>query len=255
MAIRLDYREATREELFAPIIRSHKELTDYLFPDKDSLLYRAMVRVDRKNFLTSHDECTQHFLSSQERYFGSQEAIIYHPNLSIPTPCCSMSSPKTIRALISLLKLKDGHKVCEVGFGSGYSTMILAHMNPSGKIIAHDVYHKHFSHAKKKFANKSFHNVNLRCTNALDELLEEAPFDRILFNVSLLKPDTRVRREALEKIGSLVDNALRPRTGRAVFAQDFRATARVYNQEHKKYTFIKGSSVGSVPEILLPKDF
>jgi protein-L-isoaspartate(D-aspartate) O-methyltransferase len=46
------------------------------------------------------------------------------------------SQPRTVEAMLRLLDVKPGHKVLDVGCGSGWTTALLAHLTgPSGRVL------------------------------------------------------------------------------------------------------------------------
>src|SRR5262245_18994624 len=46
------------------------------------------------------------------------------------------SQPSTVRAMLRLLDVQEGHKVLDVGCGSGWTTALLAHLTgPSGRVL------------------------------------------------------------------------------------------------------------------------
>jgi protein-L-isoaspartate(D-aspartate) O-methyltransferase len=110
----------------------------------------------------------------------------------------TISQPWTVAFMLELLEPKLGHKILDVGSGSGWQTALLAHIvsrdeagqtvNNTGRVYGLEfipelvrqsrVNISHYSFLKKKI-------VTIHCLNAKRGLPQEAPFDRIISAATL----------------------------------------------------------------------
>jgi protein-L-isoaspartate(D-aspartate) O-methyltransferase len=114
----------------------------------------------------------------------------------------TMSQPSTIALSLSLLKLKDNHKVLEIGSGCGYVLALMSEIvGEKGKVYGVEIV--------KNLADKSiqnleeynkFNNIKVYSRNGKVRT-EEAPFNRILISAAL----EGVPKEILEQLD---DNGL-----------------------------------------------
>ena len=94
----------------------------------------------------------------------------------------SVYQPYVVALMTSLLELKKGDKVLEVGTGSGYHAAVLAR-------IAHQVYSVEIvetvaSQASTQLSVLGYHNVSVKVGDGYQGWSEEAPFDAILLAVA-----------------------------------------------------------------------
>jgi protein-L-isoaspartate(D-aspartate) O-methyltransferase len=109
----------------------------------------------------------------------------------------TMSQPSTIALSLSLLKIKENHKVLEIGSGCGYVLALLSEIvGEKGKVygveIVESLAKKSIEDLKKynKFNNITVYNRNGKVR------AEEAPFNRILISAAL----EEVPKEILEQL-------------------------------------------------------
>lgn len=92
------------------------------------------------------------------------------------------SQPTTVRHLLSLLEPALGHRVLDVGSGSGWSTALLAALvGPTGAVHGVELVEELVARSRASLAGYSFPwaTVEPADPNALG-LAEHAPYDRIL---------------------------------------------------------------------------
>lgn len=96
----------------------------------------------------------------------------------------TISEPKVIALMLSLLDVKKGQKILEIGSGSGYVLALLSEMvEYKGKVFGVEII--------KELATKSrdnlidYKNVRVSQKNGSQGLPEEAPFDRIIISAAL----------------------------------------------------------------------
>jgi len=134
--------------------------TGYL---NDSNVEKAFKKAPRHNFVPD-----------------SQKNIAYE---NIPIPILegqTISQPIVVARMTEWLDLKDGHKVLEIGSGSGWQSAILSNLVGDGKIFTIERHEKLANLAKKNLENLGIKNVKIIHGDGNKGLLENAPFDRIL---------------------------------------------------------------------------
>lgn len=111
----------------------------------------------------------------------------------------TISQPSTIALALSLLKLKENHKVLEIGSGCGYTLALIAEIiGEQGKAYGVEVVKELADFSVKKL--KEYPNVKIYNQNG-KEKIEEAPFNRILISAAL----SEIPHEILEQ---LADNGI-----------------------------------------------
>ena len=114
----------------------------------------------------------------------------------------TMSQPSTIALALSLLKLKENHKVLEIGSGCGYVLALMSDIvGEKGKVYGVEIVKELAEKSIQNIAEYNQHN-NIIVYNRNGKVkAEEAPFNRILISAAL----EEVPREVLEQLD---DNGL-----------------------------------------------
>jgi len=97
----------------------------------------------------------------------------------------TISQPLTVAFMLELLSPKSGQKILDIGFGSGWTTALLAHIvGQEGEIYGIEIIPEIFEFGKKNM-NK-YHHMNIKLFNqsGYEGLKEEKDFDRILVSAS-----------------------------------------------------------------------
>ena len=98
----------------------------------------------------------------------------------------TISQPYTIALMLSLLELKKGQKVLEVGSGCGYVLALLSEiMGKKGKIFGVEIIHELAEKSRKNL--KGYENVTVHIGDGKIGIREEAPFDRIIISAGYKK--------------------------------------------------------------------
>ncbi len=135
---------------------------------KTSSIKNALLAVDRKDFVLP--KYSSYAYEDQPLPIGEGQTI---------------SQPSTVVFMLELLQVQKGHKVLDVGSGSGWTTALLAHIvGPSGKIIAMELLDSLKTFGEKNFKKTNYDNAVFIKGNAAKGPHDEAPFDRILVNAS-----------------------------------------------------------------------
>lgn len=150
----------TKEGLLAELVTS-----GYL---KTASIVEAFKKVDRADFVLS-----QTLSEAYENYplpIGHGQTI---------------SQPLTVAFMLEQLGAKKGEKVLDVGFGSGWTTALLAQIvGKRGRVYGLEVYSEIYNFGAKNLQKYNFRNVKLFLRSGWEGLAEEAPFNRILVSAS-----------------------------------------------------------------------
>ena len=92
------------------------------------------------------------------------------------------SQPRTVADMLRLLDVRPGHRVLDVGSGSGWSTALLAHLvGPRGRVFGVEVVPDLAAYGAARLAatDQPWASIQQARVGVLG-LPDEAPFDRIL---------------------------------------------------------------------------
>ncbi|MCX6811239.1 MAG: protein-L-isoaspartate O-methyltransferase [Candidatus Berkelbacteria bacterium] len=167
-------------------LRTNEELVDYLVGTgvlKSLNIIRAISKVDRKDFVVEE--------SKSFAYDDSAISIGYGQTISQPT---------TVAFMIEQLAPEVGDKVLDIGYGSGWTTAILASIvGEEGRIFAFEIIPILKRFGERNVRTYKFENVNFIEGDGSKGLPREAPFDRIL--VSAAAPSVPLTLKEQLKIG------------------------------------------------------
>ncbi|MFA6135881.1 MAG: protein-L-isoaspartate O-methyltransferase [Candidatus Paceibacterota bacterium] len=143
-----------------------QELIDFGYL-KNERLIDAFKNIDRKDFIQE--------ASKDLAYINEPLAIGYNQTIS---------QPLTVAFMLELLDLKEGDNVLEIGAGSGWQTMLIAHMiSNTGNITAIEVIPEFKEMAEKnisKHVNEVFNNIKLILGDGSKGFEENSPYDKII---------------------------------------------------------------------------
>lgn len=94
----------------------------------------------------------------------------------------SVYQPYVVALMTSLLELKKGDKVLEVGTGSGYHAAVLARI--AREVYSVEIVETVASQASKRLSVLGYHNVSVRVGDGYQGWPDEAPFDAILLSAA-----------------------------------------------------------------------
>src|SRR3989344_4037191 len=93
----------------------------------------------------------------------------------------TISQPATVAFMLELLKAEKGHKVLDVGSGSGWQTALLAEIvGEQGKVIGLEIKDDLVKLGQDNIKKYHFKNAEILKGNGWDGLPEQASFDRII---------------------------------------------------------------------------
>lgn len=90
--------------------------------------------------------------------------------------------PYLVALMTSLLDLKRGEKVLEVGTGSGYHAAVLSRI--AREVYSVEIVHTVANQAAKKLSVLGYHNIQIRVGDGYQGWPEQAPFDAILLSAA-----------------------------------------------------------------------
>src|SRR5215472_14469916 len=96
-------------------------------------------------------------------------------------PVSSSSQPAMMAIMLDQLGLEPGHRVLEIGTGSGYNAAVMsAVVGPQGEVISIDIDPELVTRAQASLAAAGYDRVTLLCADGGYGDPADAPFDRII---------------------------------------------------------------------------
>lgn len=148
------------------------------FAQKRKLLIEKIksMEITDHNVLDAIDKVHRNLFVQQDLEY---EAYANYP-LPIPGEQ-TISQPYTVAFMLQHLELKKGHKVLEIGTGSGWNAALIAELvGKNGKIITTEFVHDLISFAKQNIEKTHYKNIKIIETDGSQGHKPEAPYDRII---------------------------------------------------------------------------
>jgi protein-L-isoaspartate(D-aspartate) O-methyltransferase len=96
-------------------------------------------------------------------------------------PVSSSSQPAMMAIMLEQLDLRPGHRVLEIGTGSGYNAAVMAEIvGGSGRVVSIDIDAELVARAQSSLIEAGYLDVPLLCADGGYGAPAEAPFDRII---------------------------------------------------------------------------
>ncbi len=158
---------------------------------RSSQVESALRSVERHRFLPE--------LSVEQAYRDEAVPIKWANGV----PISGASAPAVVALMLEQLDLKPGHRVLEVGAGTGYNAALLATLvGPTGEVITVDIDEDAVAHARQCLAATGYDGVTVVHADGGFGFPPGAPYDRIVLTVGApdvvpawrdqLKPDGRL---------------------------------------------------------------
>ncbi|MBV9012342.1 MAG: methyltransferase domain-containing protein [Pseudonocardiales bacterium] len=97
----------------------------------------------------------------------------------LPDGLSSSSMPALMTRMLEVLDIHDGHKVLEIGAGTGYNAALLSHRLGDRQVFAVDLEPTLIDVARERLAKIGYHPT-LVATDGVNGLPDHAPYDRII---------------------------------------------------------------------------
>ncbi len=96
----------------------------------------------------------------------------------------SSSQPSMMAIMLEQLELQSGHKVLEIGAGTGYNAALMAHIvGETGQVVSIDIDEDIVENAKKHLTHADVSQVRVICADGGYGEADTAPYDRIILTV------------------------------------------------------------------------
>jgi protein-L-isoaspartate(D-aspartate) O-methyltransferase len=96
-------------------------------------------------------------------------------------PVSSSSQPGMMAIMLEQLDLRRGHRVLEIGTGSGYNAAVMAEVvGPGGQVVSVDIDPELVARAEASLLEAGYFDVSVRCADGGYGAAGDAPFDRII---------------------------------------------------------------------------
>lgn len=93
----------------------------------------------------------------------------------------SASAPGTVAEMLEQLDVRPGHRILEIGAGTGYNAALLAHLaGPAGHVTTIDIIPEVAEQARQHLAAAGYGNVQVICGDGVFGHAQNAPYDRIV---------------------------------------------------------------------------
>jgi protein-L-isoaspartate(D-aspartate) O-methyltransferase len=159
------------------VFKSNQELINYLKERKvlkTEEIINAFLKIDRKDFVREEYKDQAYFDTPLPTLMGQ-----------------TISQPYVVAFMLELLQPQKGQRILDIGFGSGWTTSLLAEIvGENGKVYGIEIVPEVFEFGKKNIEKYNFLQkgiVELFLMDGSKGLPEKAPFDRILVSAASKK--------------------------------------------------------------------
>ncbi len=152
--------------------RLHRALVEQLERDGqlgDRAIAAAFATIPRHHFLPGHP---------LEQIYADQAVAVKREGEEWLS---SSSQPAMMAIMLSQLGLGQGHRVLEIGAGTGYNAALIAQIvGPAGRVLSLDIDADLVADARRNLAAAGFAAVEVRHADGALGAPDAAPFDRII---------------------------------------------------------------------------
>ncbi|MEU0843914.1 methyltransferase domain-containing protein [Streptomyces sp. NPDC005962] len=103
------------------------------------------------------------------------------------TPTSSASRPSVVALMLAAAGLQPGHRVLEIGTGTGFNAALLAHLVGRAHVTSVEIDPSVSAQARASLAAAGYQEVSAVCADGEDGTSSRAPFDRVLATASMLR--------------------------------------------------------------------
>ena len=98
----------------------------------------------------------------------------------------SSSQPGIMAIMLDQLDLAPGHRVLEIGAGTGYNAALMRHIvGPSGRVVSVDIDSDLAALARSHLASAGYPDVTVVCADGAEGWAAYAPYDRLIATVGV----------------------------------------------------------------------
>jgi methyltransferase of ATP-grasp peptide maturase system len=101
------------------------------------------------------------------------------PDTDVDWPTSSSSMPRLMAGMLELLSVADGHRVLEIGTGTGYNAALLSHRLGASNVTSIDLDPRLVADARERLASIGY-RPHLVTGDGADGVSERAPYDSII---------------------------------------------------------------------------
>jgi protein-L-isoaspartate(D-aspartate) O-methyltransferase len=101
-------------------------------------------------------------------------------------PISSSSQPAIMATMLDQLGVEPGHRVLEIGAGTGYNAALLAHLaGPEGRVVSLDLDEDTVEQARAHLSAAGVSGAEVVCADGAGGYPEPAPYDRVIATVGV----------------------------------------------------------------------
>jgi protein-L-isoaspartate(D-aspartate) O-methyltransferase len=164
-------------------------LTDELARMREGLANRVVAshRIGSERVAAALHAVPRHlFLPEQRPEAAYRDDAIVTKRDEAGQPISSSSQPAIMAIMLDQLDLAPGHRVLEIGAGTGYNAALISHIvGPSGRVTSVDIDPELVATAREHLARAGFGEVTVVCADGAGGDPEHAPYDRIIATVGV----------------------------------------------------------------------
>jgi protein-L-isoaspartate(D-aspartate) O-methyltransferase len=101
-------------------------------------------------------------------------------------PVSSSSQPAIMVLMLDQLALQPGHRVLEIGAGTGYNAALMRHITGAdGMVVTIDIEPEAVTRARAALARAGYPDVTVTCADGAEGYSPSAPYDRLIATVGI----------------------------------------------------------------------
>ncbi len=158
--------------------------------DVDSLHHSLIDQLKARKELRSHFVESAFRAVPRHLFLPGHSLAKVYSDQAIPTKIqddraiSSSSQPAIMAIMLEQLELQPGHKVLEIGAGTGYNAAIMAHIvGEAGQVTTIDLDDDIVQAARSHLTTAGFEQVRVVCGDGVAGYAANAPYDRIILTV------------------------------------------------------------------------